>query len=116
MDWRGELSVGLEQHRAAVLKISHFVNCVQSDLSAPLAMGKFVNMQVSGRHSISGVSITLAMGYDMTILPEGLYMVDTPVSASAEGFIERFGSMILMKGMKHKFWIFDFSFSQCQQY
>jgi hypothetical protein len=106
LDWRGELSVGLEQHRAAVLKISHFVNCVQSDLSArgcsPLAMGKF--------------SITLTMGCDMTILPEGLYMVDTPVSASAEGFIERFGSMILMKGMKHKFWVFDFSFSQCQQY
>lgn len=50
-------------------------------------MGKFVNMPVSGRHSISGVSITLAMGCDMIVLPEGLYMVDTPVSASAEGFI-----------------------------
>jgi hypothetical protein len=62
-------------------------------------------MQVSGRHSISGVSITLTMGRDMTILPEGLYIVDTPVSASAEGFIGRFGSMILMKGMKHKFWV-----------
>ena len=30
-------------------------------------------------------------------------MVDTPVSTSAEDIIECFGSMILMKGMKHEF-------------
>jgi hypothetical protein len=52
-----ELSVGLERHLVAVLKIPNFVNCVQSELSAwdalDWAMGKFVNMQVSGRHSIS---------------------------------------------------------------
>jgi hypothetical protein len=75
LDWRGgsyllpisNYPLGLDDTARLFLRYLTLSIGVQSELSAlgmlsNWAMGKFVNMQVSGRHSISGVSITLAVG------------------------------------------------------
>ena len=74
LDWRGgsyllpisNYPLGLDDTVRLFLRYLTLSIGVQSELSArdalDWAMGMFVNMQVSGRHSISGVSITLAVG------------------------------------------------------